>query len=508
MRTVQLPFFLSSDKGARTAAGNRFSTRLSPPVDIPREASHTRVFVQEASVVYSMKNVTAENQTFRCQLGPSVGGATNHFDIAIPEGLYDSVGEIMDAIATAILAHSSSQVQASLSTEAFRTDYIDLVPDLATSRVQAVSRMAGYGLLSSPLMAMLGFTASAAVALGLIDEQHRHIQTGVNDQVIVAFRWNREQDALKTPYTYVYQLTLLPGVYTPAELLAHVNQIITAARNGTTSSIYYGLCVPSTYNADQQMGIALASLQAQAGYHVNNATVSSIADAKWPEYVSDVPGDGFLTMASLTAAIDTGLRITTSFTNTALTAPSVCWIDQVQIVGSKLGVNQVQTYADPFNTLRWLSNVAGTGATFGDTIYLDARVGTEALTTASDVYLEVTTDTVWVAELAGPRTVTASEPANVDRVNSLAIAAPGLASGVHVNGAAGACTLCRFPVTGARGSIIQFEPYNPIKSTYPLQGSSISQLNIELLDQNAEDVDTQGESFSCTVVVEYDLADD
>jgi hypothetical protein len=42
-------------------------------------------------------------------------------------------------------------------------------------------------------------------------------------------------------------------------------------------------------------------------------------------------------------------------------------------------------------------------------------------------------------------------------------------------------------------------------STYPLQGSTLSDLNIELLDQNGERVDTQGEGFSLTLVVEYDM---
>jgi hypothetical protein len=53
--------------------------------------------------------------------------------------------------------------------------------------------------------------------------------------------------------------------------------------------------------------------------------------------------------------------------------------------------------------------------------------------------------------------------------------------------------------------VIQFVPINPIKSTYPLQGSTLSDINIELLDQNGERVDTQGEGFSLTLVVEYDM---
>jgi hypothetical protein len=45
----------------------------------------------------------------------------------------------------------------------------------------------------------------------------------------------------------------------------------------------------------------------------------------------------------------------------------------------------------------------------------------------------------------------------------------------------------------------------PLKSTYPLQGSTINELNIELLDQNGDNVDTQGEGYSCTIVIEYDM---
>jgi hypothetical protein len=36
-------------------------------------------------------------------------------------------------------------------------------------------------------------------------------------------------------------------------------------------------------------------------------------------------------------------------------------------------------------------------------------------------------------------------------------------------------------------------------------GSTLSDINIELLDQNGERVDTQGEGFSLTLVVEYDM---
>ena len=140
---------------------------------------------------------------------------------------------------------------------------------------------------------------------------------------------------------------------------------------------------------------------------------------------------------------------------------------------------------------------------------LDRRQTSSSLLTTSQNVPAITTISTatspWVAYQAGITTRLATNTANIDRVNSLAIAAPGLASGVHVNGDAGQCVLCRFPVTGTRGSVIQFEPINPIKSTYPLQGSTISDLHIELLDQNGQRVETQGEGYSCTIVVEYDM---
>ena len=61
MKTVQLPFFLSSRHATRNTTANRFQVGLSPSVSIPREASDTRVFILEASAVHTMKNVDATN---------------------------------------------------------------------------------------------------------------------------------------------------------------------------------------------------------------------------------------------------------------------------------------------------------------------------------------------------------------------------------------------------------------------------------------------------------------
>ena len=90
MPTTQLPFFLSSDRASEVDdTGSRFRVKLNPPIDIPRAATHTRVFVQEASVVYSMKNVNSTNNTFEVQLGIPTVGAPHVYTLSIEEGLYD-----------------------------------------------------------------------------------------------------------------------------------------------------------------------------------------------------------------------------------------------------------------------------------------------------------------------------------------------------------------------------------------------------------------------------------
>jgi hypothetical protein len=102
-------------------------------------------------------------------------------------------------------------------------------------------------------------------------------------------------------------------------------------------------------------------------------------------------------------------------------------------------------------------------------------------------------------------TYVASQPAHIDRVNSLAIAAPGLGQGVCVNGSQGEAILCRFPINVGRNEVIQYQPSNYVKSSYPLQGASFNTLHLALLDQDGNDVDTQQESWSCTLVIEYDM---
>ena len=106
---------------------------------------------------------------------------------------------------------------------------------------------------------------------------------------------------------------------------------------------------------------------------------------------------------------------------------------------------------------------------------------------------------------AGQLVVAASGAASIDNIHALQIAAPGLAAGVHVNGRAGTASLCRFPINGEPGDVIQFEPINPIRNSYDMSGYLLSQFRVELLDQHGDPVDTAGEEYNTTLVIEYEV---
>ena len=104
---------------------------------------------------------------------------------------------------------------------------------------------------------------------------------------------------------------------------------------------------------------------------------------------------------------------------------------------------------------------------------------------------------------AGELVIAAGSAASIDNIHALQISAPGLAAGVHVNGKAGSASLCRFPINTGPGEVIQFEPINPIRNSYDMSGYLLSQFRVELLDQHGDPVDTMGEEFNTTPVIEY-----
>jgi len=273
-RTVQLPFFLSSENAKRNVKGNQFTVAIDPPVQIPRTVENTRVSVLEASVVHSMKNVDASNKTVILKVNNTV------HPVELKEGLYANVDELANGLVAAFIGENfiGQQPMKNVGVAGIRKQFLDIIVNPVTNRVSFV-------------------------------------------------------------------------------------------------------------------------------------------------------------------------------------APHADWV--VEVADDRM---------DGFNKL----------------------LGFDGSETA------VTSNT-------GVKTYAASGIARLDKVNSLAIACPGLATGVHINGNAGASVLCRFPVDVQRNEVIQYLPINPVKSSYPLQGTTITQLNIELLDQNGGAVDTQGESFSLTLLIEYDM---
>ena len=132
-----------------------------------------------------------------------------------------------------------------------------------------------------------------------------------------------------------------------------------------------------------------------------------------------------------------------------------------------------------------------------------------ALTTVTDMsaMLRWGTAVSWAYHATGDTTkYEAALPGRLDKVQSLQIGVPGLTSGVHINDESGSSTICRFPINTAPGGLIQFDPVDPIKSAHDMSGNSIQSFRVELLDQNGAPVDTAGESYNCTIVVEYELA--
>ena len=463
-KTVQLPFFLSSDRGDdRNTAGNRFRVQLRPSVDIPRKAKNTRVFIQEASVVYSMKNIDSSNKSL-----VFVVNSVDHI-VTIKEGLYDTVNEISDAVATACIEASLTHGLTTVNKDTlkkFQANYVEFLPNYRTSRVEITVKHAGWQLAIhdermkgfAKLMGFAGTEAHETLASFLSGQQYvtHFISSDLTRVVTIQFRWARHAQ-------YAATFTLPRRSYTALSLKGELNAMIATIYDGTyhqKTSKYYG-------NINWT--------------HTNVAWTGS--GGRWPDAPQN-PGSPFA-MSSLTVALNgQNVQVTPVFNNLDGSSPITSLIDQVKIgsLSDKIGVQ------DLFGQSTALDNASNPHAT-----------QVVSSTTAKNVVGK------WKLETVGPNTGTGSLPAAINRVNSLAIAAPGLATGVHMNGVEGAATLCRFPVTGERGSVIQFEPINPIKSTYQLQGATIDELTIELLDQHGDAVDTQSEAYSCTLVIEYDM---
>jgi hypothetical protein len=169
MHTVQHPFFLSSSQGSnRSADGSSFEVRLNPPLRIPREAKHTRVYCNQASAVYSFPNVTSAANTLRLRM-ETIEHALLDYVLTIPPGLYANLDDLTVALST------SADNQGLVPN--FVGDNLTIAANRATSRVTLTVNAQGVSVVLEPhstclLSNLLGFSTTQAHA-GLLTPQQK-----------------------------------------------------------------------------------------------------------------------------------------------------------------------------------------------------------------------------------------------------------------------------------------------------------------------------------------------
>ena len=166
MQTIQHPFFLSSAQGSnRSADGSSFSVRLNPPLRIPREALHTRVYCNQASCVYSFPNVTATDNAVHLSVKDASTGVATRYDLTVPPGLYGGLEDIQAALAQSAIEQGVPGVTDATTFGHF----MQLTANEATSRVTLNLTTQDWSVLLDPdgdgddlLLGLLGFATSQA----------------------------------------------------------------------------------------------------------------------------------------------------------------------------------------------------------------------------------------------------------------------------------------------------------------------------------------------------------
>ena len=166
MQTIQHPFFLSSAQGSnRSADGSSFSVRLNPPLRIPREALHTRVYCNQASCVYSFPNVTATDNAVHLSVKDASTGVATRYDLTVPPGLYGGLEDIQAALAQSAVEQGVPGVTDATTFGHF----MQLTANEATSRVTLNLTTQDWSVLLDPdgdgddlLLGLLGFATSQA----------------------------------------------------------------------------------------------------------------------------------------------------------------------------------------------------------------------------------------------------------------------------------------------------------------------------------------------------------
>ena len=147
MQTIQHPFFLSSAQGSnRSVDGSSFSVRLNPPLRIPRDALHTRVYCNQASCVYSFPNVTASDNAVHLSVKDASTGVATRYDLTVPPGLYGGLEDIQAALAQSAVEQGVPGVTDATTFGHF----MQLTADEATSRVTLKLTTQDWSVLLDP----------------------------------------------------------------------------------------------------------------------------------------------------------------------------------------------------------------------------------------------------------------------------------------------------------------------------------------------------------------------
>ena len=457
MQTVQLPFFLNSGQGRnRSSTGHAFDVELSPPIVVPKNARNTRLFVQEASAVYSFPNVTST--TNRVYLFYR----SNLFTLEITPGLYATIDEMQAGIADAAIAAGVNKtddlLQAVTTRADFGSQYLQVTANNVTSRVQLEIMDQDVQIALDPFsrgddlfVNVLGFAknqaplhAASAQYYALVNRENLPGDTAPPGYATLVLEWRLDGQAdFLAPY----------------------------ALNSDGNPQFLKFYIPASNHRYSAKGLMDAMNSSMRGEHALQAL--TYTNVPW---ANALPVVNFLEASNHDGGdAEVGIMIQSALTDVAAWRFPATYGAGAQTISAPL-----QNVTAPVSSLL-PTNMSR---------FLETRVTTSA----------------WVENTnAARQVVTGLNPATVDRVHSLQIACPGLAAGVHVNGRGGSSTLCRFPVNTEPGGVIQYEPINPIKNTYDMSGTRITRFRVELQDQHGDPVDTRSEEYNCTIVIEYEI---
>ncbi len=239
MPQVETQFFLSSEVAQDVNPGrSRFSVTLEPPLKI--EGKSARMFVHSASVPYTMRNVTAENNSMIVDVGATTAM------VSIDPGVY-SLADLENALNNAVNAHMHNSGLALFVDGSGKANFVTFTPNARLNRVEATFNHIGTGMdcskSTATLRDILGFTAEIGYAEPTIS-----VSAETPLSVGITYVYGGGAPA---SYTHVFA----NGDYT-------VSQVVDALNAELVSQSYYmtvGLCTMSTAPSDYVVGEYTAS---------------------------------------------------------------------------------------------------------------------------------------------------------------------------------------------------------------------------------------------------------